>query len=92
MTNDEAELWAVYHGLRIAVRNGYMNLEIEGDSQITIGMMRKLNEDNSWEKVAKSWRMATIIQEIRELLSRIEYKIFNHVRREGNRAADYLEN
>lgn len=92
MTNNEAELWAVYHGLRIAVHNGYMNLEIEGDSQITIEMLRKLNEGRSWEKVAKSWRTVAIIQEIGELLSRIKYKIFNHIRREGNRAADYLEN
>eukprot|EP00253_Pinus_taeda_P018598 PITA_18598 len=39
MTNNEAELWAVHQGLRIAVRNRYMNLEIEGDSQITIRML-----------------------------------------------------
>jgi hypothetical protein len=32
MTNNEAELWAVYEGLRIAVRNRYRNMEIEGDS------------------------------------------------------------
>jgi len=32
MTNNEEELWAVHQGLRIAVRNKYMNLEIEGDS------------------------------------------------------------
>eukprot|EP00253_Pinus_taeda_P027544 PITA_27544 len=32
MKKNEAELWAVCQGLRIAVRNGYMNLEIEGDS------------------------------------------------------------
>eukprot|EP00253_Pinus_taeda_P003926 PITA_03926 len=31
MTNNEAELWAMHQGLRIAVRNRYMNLEIEGD-------------------------------------------------------------
>jgi len=32
MTNNEVELWAVHQGLRIAVRNSYKNLEIEGDS------------------------------------------------------------
>eukprot|EP00253_Pinus_taeda_P006333 PITA_06333 len=31
-TNNEAELWAVHQGLRIVIRNGYKNLEIEGDS------------------------------------------------------------
>lgn len=54
MTNNEADLWAVHQGLRIAVRNRYMNLEIEGDSQVTIEMLRKLKDGKSWEQVAKS--------------------------------------
>lgn len=36
MKNNEAELWVIHQGLRIAIRNGYRNLEIEGDSQIAI--------------------------------------------------------
>lgn len=32
MTNNEAELWAIHQGLRIAIRNGYTNVEIVGDS------------------------------------------------------------
>eukprot|EP00253_Pinus_taeda_P011292 PITA_11292 len=32
MTNNEAELWAIHQGLRIAIRNGYTSLEIVGDS------------------------------------------------------------
>eukprot|EP00253_Pinus_taeda_P031603 PITA_31603 len=43
MTNNEAELWAVHQGLRIAARNNYRNLEIEGDSQVVIEMIRKVN-------------------------------------------------
>lgn len=92
MTNNEAELWAVHQGLRIAIRNRYMNLEIEGNSQITIGMLRKLKDGKSWEKVAKSWRTAGIIQDIAVLLNRIDYKIINHVRHNGNKAADLLAN
>eukprot|EP00253_Pinus_taeda_P002612 PITA_02612 len=72
MTNNEAELRAVHQGLRIAVRNNYMNLEIEGDSQITIGMLRKLKYGKSWEQVAKSWRTIGIIQDITVLLNIIE--------------------
>jgi len=49
MTNNEAELWAVHQGLRISVRNRYMNLEIEGDSQVTIEMLHKLNDGRNWE-------------------------------------------
>lgn len=92
MTNNEAELWAVHEGLRIAARNRYRYLEIEGDSQITIEMLRKLKDGQGWDKVAKSWRTATIIQDIKEMLNSIEYKTINHVRRDGNKAADFLTN
>ena len=92
MNNNEEELWAVYQGLRIVVRNGYMNLEIEGDSQITVEMLRKLNNGNEWEQVARSWRTVGIVQDLAEILRRIDYKIFSHVRRKGNKAADYLAN
>ena len=43
MTNNEAEFWALHQGLRIAVRNGYTNLEITGDSQSAVDMLRRLN-------------------------------------------------
>jgi len=92
MTNNEAELWALHQGLQIVVRNGYMNLEIEGDSQITVEMLRKLRDGRSWQHVTKSWRTSGIIQDIGNLLNRIEYKIINHVRRTGNKAADLLAN
>lgn len=92
MTNNEAELWAIHQGLRIAIRNGYKNLEIEGDSQIAIEILKKLNNGKSWERITNSWRTAGIVQEIEELIKRTEYKIFNHVRRNGNRAADFLTN
>ena len=92
MKNNEAELWVVYQGLRIAIRNGYTNLEIEGDSQIVVEMLRKLNNGKDWEQVARSWRMAGIVQDLGEILRRIEYKIFSHVKRKGNKATDYLAN
>jgi len=92
MTNNEAELWAIHQGLRISIRNGYKNLEIEGDSQIVIEIMKKLNNGKSWERITNSWRTARIVQEIAELIKRMDYKSFNHVRRNGNRAADLLAN
>lgn len=92
MTNNEGELWAVHQGLRIAVRNNYRNLEIEGDSQVVIEMLRKLNNGKNWEQIVGSWRTAGIVQDLAELLRRIDYKIINHVRRRGNKAADFLAN
>jgi len=49
MTNNEAELWAVHQGLQIAIRNGYRNLEIEGDSQMVIEILKKINNGRNWE-------------------------------------------
>lgn len=49
MTNNEAEMMVAYQGIKIAIRNGYRNLEIEGDSQIVTGMLRKLDNGKDWE-------------------------------------------
>ena len=54
MSNNEAKFMAAYQGIRIAIRNGYMKLEIEGDSNLVIETIRKLNHGKSWEQVAKS--------------------------------------
>lgn len=43
MRRNKAELIAINQGLRIVIRNGYNNLEIEGNSKIVIEMLRKLN-------------------------------------------------
>ena len=92
MTNNEAEFWALHQGLTIAVRNGYSNMEITGDSQISVDMVNKLNNGKSWKKATSSWRTTGIIQDIVVLLKKIEYKVVNHVRGKGNQAADYLAN
>eukprot|EP00253_Pinus_taeda_P006223 PITA_06223 len=92
MKNSEAELWAVHQGLRIAARNGYRNLELEGDSQLVIEMIRKLNNGKNWEQIVSSWRTAGIVQDIGEILKSFYYLIINHIRRKGNKAADFLAN
>jgi len=92
MTNNEAKFWALHQGLRIAIRNGYTNLEITGDSQIVVDMLRRLNNGQGWEKVTKSWRTTDIVQEIADFIKRIDYRLISHVRRKGNQAADWLAN
>eukprot|EP00253_Pinus_taeda_P017009 PITA_17009 len=64
MTNNDAEFWVIHQGLRIAIRNGYRNLEIEGDSQMAIEILKKLNNGKNWEQVTNSWRTAGIVQEM----------------------------
>ena len=43
MSNNEAEFMATYQGLKIAKRNGYRKLEIEGDSALVINTIKKIN-------------------------------------------------
>lgn len=69
-----------------------MKLYIEGDSNLVIETIRKLNNWKAWEQVAKSWRMVGLIQDLTESMNYIEYKVIHHVRREGNRAVDHLAN
>jgi len=92
MTNKEAEFWALHQGLRIAIGNGYTNVEITGDSKIAVDMLRKLNTGQGWEKVTKSWRTVGIVQEIADWIKRIDYRLISHVRRKGNQAVDWLAN
>eukprot|EP00253_Pinus_taeda_P028254 PITA_28254 len=61
MTNNEAEFTAMYQGLKIARRNGYRKIEIEGDSTLVVDTIRKLIQGKKWEKVVKSWRNASIV-------------------------------
>lgn len=49
MTNNEAEMTAIYQGIKIAIRKGYRNLEIEGDSQIVIRILMNLDNGKDWE-------------------------------------------
>lgn len=41
MSNNEAEFMAAYQGIRVAIRNGYLKLEIEGDSNLVIETIKK---------------------------------------------------
>lgn len=92
MTNNEAEFMAAYQGIKISRRLGYRKLEIEGDSTLVVDTLRKLIQGKNRDKVATSWRSASIVHDIAELLKEIDYKIVSHVRREGNQPADCLAN
>lgn len=91
-SNNEAKFTTARHGLRIAVRLGYKQVEVEGGSNLVINTLRKLNNGMPWDKLSKSWRTARLIQEIRELTQKLDYLVMKHVRREGNKATDFLVN
>ncbi|XP_019173838.1 PREDICTED: uncharacterized protein LOC109169412 [Ipomoea nil] len=78
----EAEAWGVFHGLRLAREEGCAKLLVESDSKQLIDKLRK--KDKASSKVCNiMWRC------MREAdrLQQVEYV---HVRREGNKVADWL--
>lgn len=91
-SNNETEFTAAGYGLRIVVRFGYKHVEVEGDSSLVINTMRKLNNGTPWDKISQSWRIACVIQGIGELILKFNYLVIRHVRREENKATDFLAN
>lgn len=65
---------------------------IEGDSNLVIDALKKLNYNSSSEKISHGWRIALFVQNIGEILPWFDYIIPSHVRREGNKAVYFLVN
>jgi len=91
-TNNSAELEGLWRGLKIAHEKEYFPLIIEGDSQILIRMITKLQHGSSIHKVSNSWRMAQRLELTNQWLSQHQEIVFKHTRREGNKLADILAN
>eukprot|EP00253_Pinus_taeda_P008502 PITA_08502 len=63
MTNNEAEFMAVYQGLKIARRNGYRKLEIEGDStMVSISQSRRMFDERVINQLT-AWRTGEAMNE-----------------------------
>eukprot|EP00253_Pinus_taeda_P021755 PITA_21755 len=91
-TNNAAELEGLWLGLQIAHHQSFMPLIVEGDSQIIINMASKLQQGSAAQKVSRSWRMATRLESLQTWLKNNKSTSFRHIRREGNKAADFLAN
>ena len=56
-TNNSAELEGLWQGLLLSQHYGFHPLEVEGDSQILIGMANQLLNGTRAHKTANSWRL-----------------------------------
>ena len=65
-----------------ALQAGFQRLEVEGDNQIVIKAVRK--------HIQAPWQIATIIEDIWNMVAGCETVIFRHIYREGNMAADWM--
>lgn len=84
------EFVVVRKGLLKAIKLGYKNIVVEGDSKQVINTVKKLNHGVKWDKLSHNWRTTILVQEIGKLLQNYDYIITNHVRRDGNRETNFL--
>lgn len=91
-TNNAAELEGLWRGIILAQEQKYIPLIVERDSQILINMALKIQQGSPIHKVSNSWRMATRLGQLQQWLNNNQAISFKHIRREGNKLADFLAN
>ena len=91
-SNNVAELWGLISGLQMASQNNYTRLIVEGDSQIIIGLLRKIIHGVNPDNISPSWRLTYGLQIIAKLLHPQQVIVPTHVRRKANQVADELAN
>jgi ribonuclease HI len=84
-TNNIAEYTGLEIGLALCLREGYLNLKIEGDSKLVI------------QQVAGSWALKAMglrenYNRVMALINKMNYVVVRHVYREFNSDADALTN
>uniref|UniRef100_A0A7C9DII2 RNase H type-1 domain-containing protein n=1 Tax=Opuntia streptacantha TaxID=393608 RepID=A0A7C9DII2_OPUST len=77
-----AEATAMRDGIRAALDAGYRKLLVEGDNQIVIKAIHN--------QIHVPWRIASLIEDIRNMIISCESISFTHIYREGNMAADWM--
>lgn len=84
-TNNLAEYTGLEIGLELALREGFINLKIEGDSNLVINQII-----GSW--AVKAGGLKESHKRVMALLGQFNYVVGRHVYREFNSAADDLTN
>ncbi|CAL1353594.1 unnamed protein product [Linum trigynum] len=77
-----AEVWAIYHGLKMAWAGGHRVIILESDSQTAIHLMNNRSDPLH--------PYATLLSAIRRMMSQDWVVKLVHTYREGNRVADWL--
>jgi hypothetical protein len=76
----------------MALQNNYTKLIVEGDSQIIIGLLRRILHGVNPDNISPSWRLTHGLQIIVGLLHSQQVIIPTHIRRKVNQIADELAN
>ncbi|KAJ3679423.1 hypothetical protein LUZ60_017434 [Juncus effusus] len=82
-TSSVAELVAAKRGLEIAVKNGFLDVWIEGDAKFVVDMLNKPGKIRTKDHLMH-------VEEIRVLISMLNCFNASHIYRKGNKVADKL--
>lgn len=91
-STNSLELQALEKGLQIAVEHRYLNLTVEGDSNLIITVLHRLLNDTPTTIVIKNWRLAAAIESTGSLLPKLQTVHPSHIHRKANKLADRLAN
>ncbi len=80
VSNNTAEVMALYWGLKLVISMGRRDVQIEGDSKIIIETIKG--------NMREAWAIKGVIDDIMYLLTILNRSDLNHISQEGNSMAD----
>ena len=57
-SNNEVEFNAIKHDLVIVIMERFHKVVVEGDSELVMDIIKKLQQGSQWEKMSRSWRIS----------------------------------
>jgi len=91
-TNNATKLEGLLYGIYIAINSNFSKLIVEGDSQIILHMLTKVQHGSEIDKISSNWRLESMLHQLKSLLSSKKVILPHHIMRTGNKLADYLVN
>ena len=91
-SNNVAMLNGILVGLDMAAKHGWLPIILDGYSQVIFQMAIKLLHGKPVSKVAKNWKMAHNLDQLRERLWAHSKVQIHHVKRKANRLVELLAN
>jgi hypothetical protein len=79
-------------GLNISIRECFHMIIIEGEYQLIIQMLHKLQHGIPLRNLTTNWRLSTTLECIHSILLLIEVTIPSHVKHSNNKLDDHLYN
>jgi ribonuclease HI len=89
-SNNAAEIWALLQGLKIAHLHWFFKFIVEGDSQLTIHILTRLQHGSPPSKISDNCRLESLLELVQPAIRNIVGLIPSHVRREEERTTSWL--